>query len=249
MPREWHPLRLFVRESGRQHPTILFWLFSVPIAIILIVGGCSVLYPRGEHPAATMTPTVPATETMVSGSTPTPEPPTGEPTPTAFVYDDPSDWEFVERTDPTGKKYLDLQDWQREQVWRAFEEFWNLLYHNDNGLPAWEEVEPYVAGSFTEFARGTFDYADQNGRYLYILEGIGDIPHRAVVLRSAGDGSVLVGVILGMDRSYQIQYRDPQTGQILEQDKWLPYETWSFDMTFWDGHWVIQDEEHEAFGE
>ena len=32
MPREWHPLRFFVREDGRQHPTILFWLFLVPVS-------------------------------------------------------------------------------------------------------------------------------------------------------------------------------------------------------------------------
>jgi hypothetical protein len=252
MPRDWHPIRFFVREDGRRYPTILFWLFFVPL-LALVIGGCyAVLNRRTEQirlaTALTGTPTPAATETSAPTATSTLGLATGEPTPTEYVYDDPSGWGFVERTDPGGTTYLDLQDWQKEQVWHAFDEFWNLLYHNDNGLPAWEQLEPYVAGSFIEFAKGTFDYADQNGKYLYIVEGINDIPHRAIVLRSAGDGGVQVGVILGMDRSYQIQYRDPVTGQVLEQDKWLPYETWSFVMIFKDGHWVIQDEEHEAFG-
>ena len=252
MPREWHPFRFFVREEGRRYPTILFWLFLVPLLALVIAGCYAVLNRRAEQTrvtaALTGTPTATAMETPAPAPTHTPGPPAGEPTPTEYVYDDPSDWEFIERTDPTGTTYLDLQDWQREQVWHAFEGFWNLLYQNENGLPAWEEVEPYVAGSFIEFARGTFDFADQNGKYLYILEGIEDIPHRAIVLRSAGDGGVQVGVVLGMERSYQIEYRDPETGQVLEQDKWLPYETWSFVMGFQDGQWVIQDEEHESFG-
>src|SRR3990172_571667 len=251
MPRDWHPLRLFVREDGRRYPTILFWLFLVPLLALVIAGCYAVLNRRAEQTrvaaALTGTPTATATEAPAPAPTHTPGPPTGEPTPTEYVYDDPSDWEFIERTDPTGTTYLDLQDWQREQVWLAFEGFWNLLYHNESGLPAWEEVEPYAAGSFIEFARGTFDFADQNGKYLFIVEGIQDIPHRAIVLRSAGNGGVQVGVVLGMERSYQIEYRDPETGQVLEQDKWLPYETWSFVMGFQDGQWVIQDEEHESF--
>jgi len=252
MPREWHPLRFFVREKGRPYPTILFWLFFVPLLAVVIAGCYAVLNRRAEQTrvaaALTRTPTATATETSVPASASTPELPTAEPTATEFVYDDPSGWEFIERTDPTGSTYLDLQDWQKEQVRHAFEEFWNLLYHNENGLPEWDEVEPYVAGPFVDFARGTFDFADQNGRYLYIVEGIEDIPHRAIVLRSSGDGGVEVGVVLGMERSYQIEYRDPETGQVLEQDKWLPYETWSFVMSFQDGHWVIQEEEHESFG-
>lgn len=249
MPRGWHPLRFFVREDGRPYPTILFWLFLVPLVVILLAGGCAVLNRAAEQTrvAAALTGTPTLVETVVPAATATPRSPTPEPTATQFVYDDPSSWEFLERTDPTGKKYLDLQDWQREQVWHAFEEFWNLLYHNESGLPDWAAVEPYVAGSFVDFAQGTYDFAEENGKYLYILESVGDIPHRAVVLDSAEDGDIQVKVILGMERSYQIQYRDPKTGVVLEEGKWLPYKSWSFIMSFQNGHWVIHEEEHELF--
>ena len=131
----------------------------------------------------------------------TPRPPTGVPQPTPFVYDDPSGWEFVEKTDPTGKTYLDLQDWQKQQVWHAFNAFWDLLYHNPGGLPDWAEVQPYVAGSFTQFAHGTYDFADQNGKRLYIVEGIEDIPHRAWSCGHPETTECRLLSILGMDQT------------------------------------------------
>jgi hypothetical protein len=253
MPRGWHPLRFFVREDGRLHPTILFWLFLLPGLTVAVAGCYTVLNRRAEQQTAaaalTKTPTPAATETPAPTAIPTARPPTIEPTATAYVYEDPSGWEFVEKTDPTGKKYMDLQDWQKEQVWHAFEEFWDLLYHNADGLPAWEAVEADVTQPFTEFARGTFDYAAVNGEYLYLVEGLEDIPHRAIVLHSASEGDVEVKVVLGMDKSYQVEYRDPQTGSVLEEGKWLPYSSWSFLMTFRSDHWVVKEEQHETFGE
>ena len=253
MPREWHPLRLFVRENGRPYPTILFWLFFVPLLAIIVAGCYAVLNRRAEQTrvaaALTRTPTAPATETSAPASTSTPEPPTGEPTATGYVYDDPSGWEFVERTDPTGTTHLDLQDWQKEQVWHAFEEFWNLYNHNESGLPEWEVIEPYIAGLFVDFARGDYDSALDRGRYIYLVERLQDIPHRAMVLESSEAGDVKVRVILVMDRSYQVQYRDVDTGAIVEEGKWLPYATWTFVMSFRDGRWVIEQESHELFAE
>lgn len=253
MPRDWHPLRFFVREDGRRHPTILFWLFFVPVFTIVVAGCYAVLNRRAEQTrvaaALTKTPTAASMETSVPVATSTPGAPTGEPTATPFVYDDPSGWEFIERTDPTGKKYLDLQDWQKAQVWHAFEEFWNLYNHNESGLPDWEAVEAYVTGSFVEFVRGDYDRAQETGRYIYLAERLEDIPHRAMVLQSAGPRDVKVKIILVMERSYQVQYRDVGTGVILEQGKWLPYATWNFIMSYQDGRWVIEEESHELFPE
>ncbi len=253
MPREWRPMRFFVRENGRLYPTILFWLFFIPVLAIVVGGGYVLLNRRAGRAtviaALTKTPSPTATETPAPTETVTPEPQTTQPTATEFVYDDPSDWEFVEKTDPTGKKYMDLQDWQKEQVWHAFGEFWNLLYHNDSGLPNWETVEPYVTGAFTDFARGSFDFAEANGKYLYLVEALEDVPYRAMVLHSTEDGEVKVRIVLGMDRSYQVQYRDPQTGSLIEEGKWLPYSTWSFLMTYQNGRWVIEQEDHKLFEE
>jgi len=251
MPRDWHPLRFFVREDGRRHPTILFWLFFVPVGIILIAGGCAVLNRRAEltRVAAALTGTPTPAETVLPTATVTPRSPTLESTATPFVYDDPSDWEFVERTDPTGKKYLDLQDWQREQVWHAFEEFWNLYNHNERGLAHWEAIEPYVTGSFVEFVRGDYDRALETGRYIYLVERLQDIPHRAMVLESPGPADVKIKIVLVMERSYQVQYRDVATGAILEEGKWLPYATWTFILSYQDGLWVIEQESHELFPE
>ena len=128
MPREWHPLRFFVREDGRPHPTILFWLFLVPM-LVIVMAGCYLMADnraRQDATAAllTRTPTL-EVATMAPTGTLTLPPPTGVPQPTPFVYDNPEGWEFVEKTDPTGKTYLDLQDWQKQQVWHAFTEFWN----------------------------------------------------------------------------------------------------------------------------
>src|SRR3990172_6767637 len=157
MPRDWHPLRLFVREDGRRYPTILFWLFLVPLLALVIAGCYAVLNRRAEQTrvaaALTGTPTATATEAPAPAPTHTPGPPTGEPTPTEYVYDDPSDWEFIERTDPAGTTYLDLQDWQKEQVWHAFEAYWDLWYRSEDGLTPYEEVEAYIAGSFAEGVR------------------------------------------------------------------------------------------------
>jgi hypothetical protein len=149
-------LRIFVREDGRPYPTILFWLFFVPVLIILLAGGCAVLNRRAEQTrvAGALTGTPPPAETAAPSASATPRAATLVPTATQFVYDDPGDWEFVERTDPTGKKYLDLQDWQREQVWHAFEEFWNLYNRNEGGLPDWATIEPHIRGSFLELVRG-----------------------------------------------------------------------------------------------
>ena len=253
MPRDWHPLRFFVRDNGRPYPTILLWLFLIPALTIVLAGCFTVLNRRAEQEtveaALTKAPTPTATVTPVPADSATPSAPTVEPTATEFVYDDPSDWEFVEKTDPGGTKYLDLQDWQKEQVWHAFEQFWNLLYHNDQGLPEWETVEPYVTGSFVDFASGSFEFASENGKYLFLVESVEDIPHRAMILHSTDGGKVQVKIVLGMERSYQVQYRDPETGAVLEEGQWLPYSTWSFITSFQDNRWVIEEEEHELFEE
>lgn len=252
MPREWHPLRFFVREDGRPHPTILFWLFLVP-AFIIVLAGCYLMADsRGRQEATaallTRTPTL-EVATIAPTGTNTPPPPTGVPQPTQFVYDNPEGWEFVEKTDPTGKTYLDLQDWQKQQVWHAFRAFWDIYNHNDAGLPDWSELQKYIAGSFVGFARGDYDAAIQSGRYIYLVEGLDDIPHRAMVLESTNSGGVKVKVILGMDRSYQVQYRDIHTGAILEEGSWLPYATWDFIMAFQDDKWVVEQESHELFSQ
>jgi hypothetical protein len=244
-------LRIFVREDGRPYPTILFWLFFVPVLIILLAGGCAVLNRRAEQTrvAGALTGTPPPAETAAPSASATPRAATLVPTATQFVYDDPGDWEFVERTDPTVKKYLDLQDWQREQVWHAFEEFWNLYNRNEGGLPDWATIEPHIRGSFLELVRGEFDRALESGRYVYLVEKIEDIPHRAMVLESPAPEDVKVKIILVMERSYQVQYRDVATGAVLEEGKWLPYRSWSFIMSFRGGNWVAEEEIHELFPE
>jgi hypothetical protein len=253
MPRDWHPIRFFVREDGRRYPTILFWLFFVPL-LALVIGGCyAVLNRRTEQirlaTALMGTPTPAATETSAPTATSTPGLATGEPTPTEYVYDDPSSWEFVERTDPSGTTYLDLQDWQKEQVWHAFEEFWDIYNRNETGLPSWETLEPYIAGAFVDFARGDYDSALGTGRYIYLVERVEDIPHRAMILGSSGREGVKVKVIFVMERSYQVQYRDVTTGAVVEDGKWLPYQTWNFIMSFRNRRWVIEQENHELFAQ
>jgi hypothetical protein len=231
----------------------LFWLFLIPVMMGILAGCYLVLDRRAEQTrvaaALTQTPTVLATETSAPVSTPTPAPPMGEPTPTEYVYDDPSGWEFIERTDPSGTTYLDLQDWQKEQVWHAFEEFWNLYNRSESGLPDWAVIEPHVEGPFVDYVRGDYDHALQTGAYIYFVERLQDIPHRAMVLESSRPGDLKVKVILVMDRSYQLQHRDVDTGAIVEEGRWLPYQTWSFIVSFRDGRWVIEQETHELFSE
>jgi hypothetical protein len=240
MPREWHPLRLFVDEDGRRHPTILFWLFSVPVVVIMIVGGCSVLNRREDQTGATMTPTSAATEPLVSSLTPTSGLPTGEPTATAFVYDDPSGWEFVERTDPTGKTYLDLQDWQREQVWHAFEEFWDLRYRSEDGMTPFQEIAPYVRGRYLEAVELDYEIAGQNGEYVYLLQPLSETS-RALVLESSEPGNVKVKVVLVSDVGFLLEVRDARTGDVLRTNQRFSYRTWDFTLTFSDGRWIVED--------
>ena len=242
MPRGWHPLRFFVREDGRPYPTILFWLFLVPALIILLAGGCAVLNRAAEQTrvAAALTGTPPPAETVVPAATATPRSPTPEPTATQFVYDDPSGWEFVERTDPTGKKYLDLQDWQREQVWRAFEEFWNLRYRSEHGITPYEEMAPYVSGQYLEGVQLDYDIAAQNGEYVYLLQPLSDIS-RAVVLETAETGDVKVKVVLVSDVGFLLERRDVATGEVLKTNQRFSYRTWDFTLRFLDGRWVVED--------
>ncbi len=243
MPREWHPLRFFVREDARRHPTILFWLFLIPLMGIAVAGCYAVLNRRAEQTrvaaALTRTPT-PATADTSAPATPTPRPPTGEPTPTEYVYDDPSGWEFVERTDPTGKTYLDLQDWQREQVWHAFEEFWNLRYRSEDGIAPFEEIAPFVTDPYLEAVQLDYDFAAQNGEYVYLVQPLSETS-RALVLESAESGNVRVKVVLVSDIGFILERRDAQTGSVLRTNQRFPYKTWDFTLIFLDGRWVVEN--------
>lgn len=240
-------MRFFVREDGRLHPTILFWLFLVPVLTIIVAGCYAVLDRRAEQATAeaalTRTPTAAVTETQVLEETRTPEPPMPEPTATEFVYDDPIDWEFVEKTDPTGKKYLDLQDWQKDQVWHAFEKFWNLRYRAENGMTPYEQLEPLVTGRMLEALKFDYQYAEEHDEYVYLLQPLSEI-NRAMTLKSAGTGVVSVEVFLASDFGFPLEVRHPETGGILEMDQRFPFKTWSFILTFQDDHWVVED----AFG-
>lgn len=243
MPRDWNKLRLFVRENGRLHPTILFWLFFIP-AFTAIVAGCYLFVDRrGDRAtvAASLTRTpAPATETPEPTPTPTSSPPTLEPTATEFVYDDPSDWEFVERTDPTGKTYLDLQDWQKEQVWHAFERYWERWYRSEDGLTPYEEVEPFIAGDFAEGVRSGYESSLELGQYVYVTQPLSDIS-RAMILDSAEGSNVKVKIALVSDLGFPVERRDINTGGVLETDRRFPYESWTFMLGYMDGRWVIEE--------
>jgi hypothetical protein len=243
MPREWHPLRFFVSEDGRRHPTILFWLFLIPLMGIAVAGCYAVLNRRAEQTrvaaALTRTPTPAAADTSAP-ATPTPRPPTGEPTLTEYVYDDPSGWEFIERTDPTGKKYLDLQDWQREQIWHAFEEFWDLRYRAEHGMTPIEQILPLVTGRYLEGVQYDYDYAAQNGEYVYLVQPLSDLS-RAMLLDSAEGGTVRVKVLLVSEVGFPLERRETSTGQVLSTNERFPYRTWDFMLTFMDGRWVVED--------
>lgn len=244
MPREWHPLRLFVRDDDRRHPTILLWLFFVPLMAIVIAGCYAVLNRRAEQTRAaaalTGTPTLAIADTSTPAATSAPRPPTGEPTPTEYLYDDPSGWEFVERTDPTGKKYLDLQDWQREQIWHAFEEFWNLRYRAEHGMTPIEQILPLVTGRYLEGVHFDYDHAAQNGEYVYLVQPFSELS-RAMLLDSAEGGAVRVKVLLVSEVGFPLERRDASTGQVLSTDERFPYRTWDFMLTFVDGRWVVGD--------
>jgi hypothetical protein len=244
MPREWHPLRFSVSEDGRRHPTILFWLFLIPLMGIAVAGCYAVLNRRAEQTRVaavlTGTPTHAATDTSAPGATSTPGPPTGETTPTQYVYDDPSGWEFVERTDPAGTTYLDLQDWQREQVWHAFEEFWNLRYRAEHGMTPIEQILPLVTGRYLEGVQYDYDYAAQNGEYVYLVQPLSDLSH-AMLLDSAEGGTVRVKVLLVSEVGFALERRETSTGQVLSTNERFPYRTWDFMLTFMDGRWVVED--------
>jgi hypothetical protein len=244
MPREWHPLRLFVRDDGHRHPTILFWLFFVPLMAIVVAGCYAVLNRRAEQTrvaaALTGTPMLATADASTPTATSTLTPPAVEPTPTEYVYDDPSGWEFVERTDPTGKKYLDLQDWQREQVWHAFQQYWDLWYRAEDGLTPYEEVEPLIAGSFAEGVRSGYETSLQLGQYVYVVLPLNEIS-RAMVLESAEQGNVKVKVVLASDVGFEVQRRDIHTGEVVETNRRFPYRTWSFVLTYVAGRWVIEN--------
>jgi hypothetical protein len=244
MPRDWHSLRFFVRENDRRYPTILFWLFFVPLLAAIIAGCYAVLNRSAEQTRAaaalTRTPTVTATEASAPAATLTPRPSTGEPTPTEYVYDDPIDWGFIERTDPTGTTYLDLQVWQEEQVWHAFEEFWNLRYRSEQGMTPIEQILPLVTGRYSEGIRYDYDYAAQNNEYVYLLQPLSDLS-RAVVLESAESGVIRVQVLLVSEIGFPLERRDAQTGQVLRTDGRFPFRTWDFILRFLDGRWVVED--------
>lgn len=244
MPREWHPLRFFVRDDGRLHPTILFWLFFIPLMALVIAGCYAVLNRRAEQTRVaavlTRTPTAVAAETSVPAATHTPGPATGEPTPTEYVYDDPSDWEFVERTDPAGTTYLDLQDWQREQVWHAFEEFWSLRYRAERGMTPIEQILPLVTGRYIEGVQYDYDYAAETNEYVYLVQPLSDLS-RAMLLDSAEGGAVRVKVLLVSESGFPLERRDVQTGQVLSTNERFPYRTWDFILTFMEGRWVVED--------
>ena len=244
MPRDWDPHRFFVWDNGRPYPTILFWLFFVP-ALTMVLGGCYlVLDRRAEQQTVeaaltrTLTPT--GTITAVPTKTGTPNPPTAQPSATEFVYDDPSDWEFVEKTDPAGTKYLDLQDWQKEQVWRAFDAFWNLRYRAEGGMTPFEAIEPLVTGRYLEGVLFDYEFAKAQGQYVYLLQSL-DETNRAMILNSEEGGGARVKVVLVSDSGFPLERRDVQTGEVLEIDRKFPYKTWDFILTYLDDRWIVED--------
>jgi len=244
MPRDWHPLRFFVRDNGRPYPTILLWLFLIPALTIVLAGCFTVLNRRAEQEtveaALTKTPTLMATVAADPTGTATPNPPTAVPAATEFVYDDPSGWEFIEKTDPSGKKYMDLLDWQKEQVWHAFEVFWNLRYRAEGGMTLFEVIEPLVSGRYLEGVLFDYEFATDHGEYVYLLQSL-DATNRAMILDSDEAGEVRVKVVLISDSGFPLERRDVQTGGVLETDRKFPYKTWEFMLTYLEGRWIVED--------
>lgn len=248
MRREWKEVKFFTEKDGRRRPTGLFWWFAVLIGIIVVGVGLQVYQKiQDDRFNARLTPsaTVPPTETSPPDATATD---TVEPSPTGYVYDDPSTWEFVLRTDPAGTEYWDLQDWQKEQVWHFFEEFWNLYHRSSEGFPDQDVLMNYVVGEYADVILEKYENLESGEftGYTYIEIPFEDMTGGILLGSHPGDAPVRVEVFFYFDSPMPVTTRDYETGSIVRDLEYVEIRSWTFFLIFTDDGWKIEKAEGEV---
>ena len=174
MPRVFRPIRLFTEEDGKRKPTLFFFIFFFWIFALIAVLGYKYLSARSASRAAaaylsrTPTPTATATPTSTASPVPSTTPtPSGTLTPTPFVYSDPATWELVEVPSEDGSTSLELQDWQKAEIYQAFEEYYNYSVRSEFGIPDLNKASEFMVSPRLEtFQNETYPEYLTRGFYI-----------------------------------------------------------------------------------
>ncbi|MBN1267629.1 MAG: hypothetical protein JXA25_19210 [Anaerolineales bacterium] len=260
MGRVWKPVRLFEEKDGKRRPGAILWMFVGLAVIGAWAGGTLVVRDVRQSRAAaayltkTVTPT--ASETPEPGITPTasetpvPSPTPIPPTEAPYVYDDPGTWELVQATDIAGNEYLDMQDWQKEQVLHAFTEYYNLAWRSMDGAPGMDEVLKYFTEIEYQVYRDEF-YPEAIRRNQYLtFPALSDlfltISYCEDESRSKG-GFRLILLLTDLE-NWVSHYRNFKTGKIESESNMGP-RTFEYRIVYKDGGWKVYLEDiHKIAG-
>jgi len=231
MPRVFRPIRLFVEEDGRRKPTLFFFIFFFWILAALFMLAWTLLTQQAQRRAAaaylSRTPTPTPTSSPTATDTPTPSippVPSGTPTPTPFVYSDPSTWELIEVEQEDGSVKLELQDWQKAEIRHFFEEYYNLAWRSQTGMPELEQVLEYLTGNFQRnISKGVYPELIRRGYYFEYppLENLLiDISY--LHEESLDNGEIRIEITLQNPINWQTISRNVDTGEIVDKRDYGP---------------------------
>jgi len=247
MPRVFRPIRLFTEEDGKRKPTLFFFIFFFWIFALIAVLGYKYLSARSASRAAaaylsrTPTPTATATPTSTASPAPSTTPtPSGTLTPTPFVYSDPATWELVEVPSEDGSTSLELQDWQKAEIYHFFEEYYNLAWRSETGMPELEKVLEYCIDDFYDYMRDEiYPELIKRGYYLEYpsLDQL-NIFIRYLPEHSEVYGGFRVEVILVNHINWQTELRYLDSGEFHESRDYGPTENRNL-LIFTDKQWKI----------
>jgi len=225
MPRVFRPIRLFTEEDGKRKPTLFFFIFFFWIFALIAVLGYKYLSARSASRAAaaylsrTPTPTATATPTSTASPAPSTTPtPSGTLTPTPFVYSDPATWELVEVPSEDGSTSLELQDWQKAEIYHFFEEYYNLAWRSETGMPELEKVLEYCIDDFHDYMRDdVYPELIRRGYYLEYpsLDNL-DIYIRYLPEHSKAWEGFHVEVVLMNPVNWETKMRNLENGELYE---------------------------------
>lgn len=247
MPRVFRPIRLFVEEDGRRKPSLFFFIFFFWILAALFMLAHTLLTQHAQRSAAaaylSRTPTPTHTSSPTASSTPTPTvtaTPSDTPTPTPFVYSDPATWELIEVEQEDGSIKLELQDWQKAEIRHFFEEYYNLAWRSQTGMPELEQVLGYLTGDFYEYIeKDVYPELIRRGYYLeYPPLGQLNSELSYLPLHSEVWGGFRVELVLSNPINWHTNLRNIAGGNLIDSRDYGPTVN-SYQMIFENSKWKI----------
>ena len=247
MPRVFRPIRLFVEKDGRRKPSLFFFIFFFWILAALFMLAHTLLTQHAQRSAAaaylSRTPTPTHTSSPTASSTPTPTvtpTPSNTSTPTPFVYSDPATWELIEVEQEDGSIKLELQDWQKAEIRHFFEEYYNLAWRSQTGMPELEQVLGYLIDPAADYyqndlfpeliRRGIFlEYPSTEHLFIYIRY----LPEHSEVW-----GGFRVEVVLVNPINWETRVHNAENGELIKIVDYGPVEN-RYQLTFEENIWKV----------